>query len=119
MLAFSKDVKSVPSGYTQMMVGLGFGIGPSYEIVIVGNPQANDTKEMLNSLRKHFIPNKIVLLRPSDQKEPDIIRLAKYTEYHSSLDGKATAYVCLDYACKMPTTDTEEMLKLLNVSSNK
>jgi hypothetical protein len=117
MLAFSKDVKSVPSGYTQMMVGLGFGIGPSYEIVIVGNPQAKDTKEMLNSLRKHFIPNKVVLLRPSDQEEPDIIRLAKFTEYQSSLDGKATAYVCLDYACKMPVTDAEEMLKLLNVSS--
>jgi uncharacterized protein YyaL (SSP411 family) len=117
MLAFSRDVKSVPSGYTQMMVGLGFGIGPSYEIVIVGNPEAKDTKEMLNSLRKHFIPNKVVLLRPSDQEEPDIIRLAKFTEYQSSFDGKATAYVCLDYACKMPTTDTEEMLKLLNVSS--
>ena len=119
LLAFSEDVKSVPSGYTQMMVALDFGIGPSYEIVIVGNPQAKDTKEMLNSLRKHFIPNKVVLLRPSDQEEPDIIRLAKFTEYQSSLDGKATAYVCLDYACKMPTTDTEEMLKLLNVSSQK
>jgi len=117
MIAFSKDVKSVPSGYTQMMVGLDFGIGPSYEIVIVGNPEAKDTKEMLNSLRKHFIPNKVVLLRPSDQEAPDIIRLAKFTEYQSSFDGKATAYVCLDYACKMPTTDTEEMLKLLNVSS--
>ena len=117
MLAFSKDVKSEPFGYTQMMVGLDFGIGPSYEIVIVGNPEAKDTKEMLNSLRKHFVPNKVVLLRPSDQEEPDIIRLAKFTEYQSSFDGKATAYVCLDYACKMPTTDTEEMLKLLNVSS--
>jgi hypothetical protein len=117
MLAFSKDVKSVPSGYTQMMVGLDFGIGPSYEIVIVGNPEAKDTKEMLNFLRKHFVPNKVVLLRPSDQEEPDIIRLAKFTEYQSSFDGKATAYVWLDYACKMPTTDTEEMLKLLNVSS--
>ncbi len=117
MLAFSKDVKSEPFGYTQMMVGLDFGIGPSYEIVIVGNPEAKDTKEMLNFLRKHFVPNKVVLLRPSDQEEPDIIRLAKFTEYQSSFDGKATAYVCLDYACKMPTTDTEEMLKLLNVSS--
>ena len=117
MLAFSKDVKSVPSGYTQMMVALDFGISPSYEIVIAGNPQAKDTKEMLKSLRKHFIPNKVVLLRPSDQEEPDIIRIARFTEYQSSLDGKATAYVCLDYACKMPVTDAEEMLKLLNVSS--
>ncbi|MFQ5964735.1 MAG: thioredoxin domain-containing protein [Candidatus Scalinduaceae bacterium] len=119
MLAFSRDVINTPSGYTQMMVALGFGIGPSYEIVIVGNPQARDTKEMLNSLRKHFIPNKVVILKPNNQKLPDIIRLAEFTKDQSSIDGKATAYVCLDYACKMPTTNTKKMLELLNVSSRK
>ena len=119
MLAFSKDVESAPSGYTQMMVALGFGIGPSYEIVIVGNPEADDTKEMLSSLGKHFIPYKVVLLKHDDQETADITRIAEYTEYHSSFDGKATAYVCLDFACKMPVTNTAEMLKLLNVSSSK
>ena len=118
MLAFSKDVESAPSGYTQMMVALGFGIGPSYEIVIVGNPEADDTKEMLSSLGKHFIPYKVILLKHDDQETADITRIAEYTEYHSSFDGKATAYVCLDFACKMPVTNTEEMLKLLNVSSS-
>ncbi len=119
MLAFSKDVESAPSGYTQMMVALGFGIGPSYEIVIVGDPEADDTKEMLSSLGKHFIPYKVVLLKHDDQETADITRIAEYTEYHSSFDGKATAYVCLDFACKMPVTNTEEMLKLLNVPSSK
>ena len=119
MLAFSKDVESAPSGYTQMMVALGFGIGPSYEIVIVGNPEADDTKEMLSSLGKHFIPYKVILLKHDDQETADITKIAEYTEYHSSFDGKATAYVCLDFACKMPVTNTEEMLKLLNVSPSK
>ena len=117
--AFSKDVQSAPSGYTQMMVALGFGIGPSYEIVIVGEPEAEDTKDMLNSLGKHFIPYKVVLLKPADQETSDITSIAEYIEYHSSFDGKATAYVCLDFACKMPVTNTDEMLKLLNVSSDK
>jgi len=119
MLAFSKDVESAPSGYTQMMIALGFGIGPSYEIVIVGNPEAEDTKEMLASLGKHFIPYKVVLLKRDDQETADITSIAEYTEYHSSFEGKATAYVCLDFACKMPVTNTEEMLKLLNVSQIK
>jgi uncharacterized protein YyaL (SSP411 family) len=119
MLAFSSDVINVPSGYTQLMVALGFGIGPSYEIVIVGNPQAKDTKDMLNALRRHFIPNKVVLLKPDNQESPDIIRLAEFTKDQSSIDGKATVYVCLEYACKMPTTDTEKMLELLRVPSRK
>ena len=68
---------------------------------------------MLKSLRKYFIPNKVVLFKPVDQKKPDITRFAKYTEFHSSIEGKATAYVCRDFACKMPVTDTEEMLNCL------
>ncbi len=117
MLAFSKDVKNSPSGYAQMMVGLSFGLGPSYEIVIVGNPQSDDTNVMLKTLRKYFIPNKIVLFKHLDLKTSDITRFAKYTEFHSSIDDKATAYVCSDFTCKMPVTDIEEMLKLLNVPS--
>jgi hypothetical protein len=117
--AFSQDVGVSPSGYTQLMVALGFGIGPSYEIVIVGNPEARDTKDMLEALRRHFIPNKVVLLKPDNQESPDIISLAEFTKDQSSIDGKATAYVCLDYACKLPTTDTEKMLELLKVSLRK
>ncbi len=117
MLAFSKDVKNSPSGYAQMMVGLSFGLGPSYEIVIVGNPLSDDTNVMLKTLRSCFIPNKVVLFKHLDQKASDITRLAKYTEFHSSIGDKATAYVCSDFTCKMPVTDIEEMLKLLNVLS--
>ncbi len=119
ILAFSRVVKESPSGYAQLMVALGFGIGPSYEVVIVGNPQAGDTKDMLNAIRRHFIPNKVVILRPGDQELPDIIRFAEFTKDHSSIDGKATTYVCLNYACKMPTTDIKKMLEVLNVSSRK
>lgn len=116
---FSQDVSAVPSGYTQLMVALDFGIGPSYEVVIVGNPQSKDTKDMLEALRKHFIPNKVVILKPNNQESPDITRFAEFTKSQSSIDSKATAYVCLDYACKMPTTDIEKMLELLKVSSLK
>ncbi len=115
MIAFSGDVKMAPAGYTQMMVGLDFGIGPSYEIVIAGNLQSGDTQDMLNSLRRHFIPNKVVLLRPADEEAPKITLIAKFTEHQLSIDGKATAYVCRDHTCKRPVTNTQEMLELLNV----
>jgi uncharacterized protein YyaL (SSP411 family) len=29
------------------------------------------------------------------------------------LDGKATAYICENYACKLPTTDVAVMVELL------
>jgi uncharacterized protein YyaL (SSP411 family) len=111
---FSATVRESPSSHTLLMAGVDFGIGPSYEVVIVGNPQAMDTREMIQGLRRPFIPNKVVLLRSADQSEPGIERLAEFTKYQSAIDNKATAYVCLNYNCKLPTTDTAKMLELLN-----
>jgi len=112
--AFSEAVKQSPPAYTQLMLAVDFAIGPSYEVVIAGTTGAEDTKAMLRALRTHFAPNKIVLFRPTEKESPDIIGLAEYTKYQSSIDGKATAYVCLNYQCKLPTTDTGKMLELLD-----
>jgi uncharacterized protein YyaL (SSP411 family) len=111
---FSANVREAPSAHTLFMAGVDFGIGPSYEVVIVGNPEATDTREMIQKLRRPFIPNKVVLLRSPDRSGPGVERLAEFTKHQTAIDNKATAYVCLNYNCKLPTTDAAEMLELLN-----
>ncbi len=110
---FSKDVKQIPSGFTQLMVSVDFGVGPSYEVVIVGKSEAKDTEDMLKALRSRFIPNKVTIFRPTEKKSPEIDKLAEFVQYQASIDGKATAYVCLNYACKTPTTEVNQMLELI------
>jgi len=112
--AFAKTVAQSPSAFTQLMVGLDFAVGPSFEVVIAGNRGAADTREMLRALRTKFIPNKVVLLRPSAEPTPEIARLAEFTRYQSDVEGKATAYVCLNFRCTLPTTEVSQMLKSLN-----
>jgi uncharacterized protein YyaL (SSP411 family) len=111
--AFSELVKQFPSGYTQFLTAVDFGIGPSFEIVITGPSGGRDTTEMLAALRKTFVPNRVLLFRPTDQDPPDIDNVAKFIKKHEPIDGKATAYVCQDHFCKIPTTDVDEMLKML------
>jgi uncharacterized protein YyaL (SSP411 family) len=110
---FSESVRMAPSAHTMLMQSLDFAIGPSYEIVIAGNPEADDTKKMLQALGQHFVPNKIVLMRPLDSENSDISKIAEFTKYQKAVNDKATAYVCLNYACKNPTTDPAKMLELL------
>ena len=114
--AFASTVKQFPTAHTQLMSALDFAVGPSYEIVIVGNPQGKDTREMIKALRLLFVPNKVVLLRPANQDSPDISNVAGFTKNLSSIDGKTTAYVCTNYTCNFPTTDTNKMLDLLNAN---
>lgn len=113
--AFSRNVASSPAAYTQLMVAVDFALGPSYEVVVAGEPGAADVSAMLGALRARFVPNKVVLFRP-DGESPAISRLADFTRYQASVDGKATAYVCRSYNCEFPTTDADAMLGLLGVS---
>jgi uncharacterized protein YyaL (SSP411 family) len=113
--AFSGSIKQSPSAHTQLMVALDFGIGPCYEVVIAGKAQEEDTKAMVKALRTRFLPNKVVLLNPNGRESLEIAKLAEFTKNQPSIDGRATAYVCLNYNCKLPTTDINKMLELLNV----
>jgi uncharacterized protein len=110
---FSDAVMQSPGAYTQLMIALDFARGPSYEVVIVGNPQAEDTKAMVKALRKAFVPNKIVIFRPADEEAPEITRLAGFTKDLARLNNKAMAYVCSAFRCELPITETQQMLALL------
>lgn len=112
---FSLTVNQGPASFTQLLVGIDFGLGPSFEVVIAGNSQTQDTQEMLHALRTHFLPNMIVLLNSTEQESPEIIHVVEFIKHQTSRNGKATAYVCLNYVCNQPTTDVDKMLELLNV----
>jgi uncharacterized protein YyaL (SSP411 family) len=114
--AFSAQIEQMPSAHSFFMTAIDFAQGPAYEVVISGNSKNRDTIEMISALRRNFIPSKTVMLRPAEIAEPSIDSLAEFVKGHSIIDQKATAYVCLKNACKTPTTDPMEMLKLLGVS---
>ena len=112
--AFSGQVVQFPSGFTQLLLAVDFAAGPSYEVVIAGDSEDKDTIKMLSALMKRFIPNKVTLFRPTEQVTPEIVHLAEYTKFYDSIDKKPTAYVCSNYTCELPTTDTDQMFKLLD-----
>ncbi len=111
--AFSKEVSTVPVTFTQFLQAVDFSIGPASEVIIVGDLKSKDTKEMLKALRREFVPNKVIVFKPGYEKDPHISRLAPFTKDLVSIDNKATAYVCRDFECKMPTTDINKMLRLI------
>jgi len=115
---FARNVRKAPSAFTQLMVAVDFAVGPSCEVVIAGDSEAEDTGAMLAALRGVYVPNKVVLLRASEQQPPEITRIAGFTEAQTPLKESATAYICLNYSCKQPTTDTGEMLELLQAKSD-
>lgn len=115
--AFSEMVNRMPSAFTLAMVALDFGVGPTCEVVIAGDLDADDTRAMLRALSRPFAPNKVVLVRPTAVAAPAITDIAPFTQAHASIDGQATAYVCRNYQCALPTADVNKMLELLSATS--
>ncbi|MGQ0793652.1 MAG: thioredoxin domain-containing protein [Deltaproteobacteria bacterium] len=112
--AFSKTVNQFPAAYTMLMSALDFASGGSVEVVIAADAEAHGTRQMLKALRREFIPNKVVLLTDG-RDNSEIAKIAEFAKHQVILKGRATAYVCLNYQCNLPTNDPEQMLKLLGI----
>jgi uncharacterized protein YyaL (SSP411 family) len=110
--SFSAQVNRIPLGHTQLMAGLLAAESPSLEVVISGDPDSPDTRDMIQRLREHYSPNMILLLRPAEPDEA-LFGLIPILKEQIPLEGVATAYVCRNFQCNAPTTDVEEMLKLV------
>jgi uncharacterized protein len=111
--AFSGQVSKFPSGYTQFLCALDFALGPCFEVVVAGPSGSHDAMEMVHALRTRFIPNHVALFRPTDKDSSAIDGIAGFIRNHVARDGKATAYLCMNHACKAPITDVDEMLAFL------
>jgi len=108
--AFSGEIGQQPMVYPVALCGLDFTFGPANEIVISGEKDSKDTRAMIDALRKEFRPNQVILLRTPENADA-LAKLAPYTETQLSINGKATAYVCRNFACKVPTNEVATMLE--------
>lgn len=63
--SFSEDVMRLPTGHTYFITAVDFDVGPSFEVVVVGKSGTSDTQNMLNKIKKHYIPNKVVIFKES------------------------------------------------------
>jgi uncharacterized protein YyaL (SSP411 family) len=115
--AFRQAITRTPAAHTHMMMALDFALGPSYEVIIVGDPKMPDTTHMLMALRRQFIPNKVVHFRPANVEEHIIDQFLGFTPHTDPYSAiQATAYVCHNFQCELPTTKVSVMLRQLEAS---
>ncbi|PKN88750.1 MAG: hypothetical protein CVU51_03465 [Deltaproteobacteria bacterium HGW-Deltaproteobacteria-1] len=103
----------MPSAFTQFLCGLDFALGPSKEVIITGDINSEDTREMIGVLRKSFVPNKVVVFLPEGPSRQEMEAVAPFLKSYSSIHGHTTAYVCSNYSCSPPTSDASRMIDLL------
>jgi hypothetical protein len=107
--AFSKRIKAYPSAYAQFLAALEFMIGPSHEIVVVGDLRREATSAMVRAVHRAFLPNKVFLSRGNDEPEGRVDHLAPEVQGLAQADASPAVYLCHDSVCGGALTTVGEV----------
>jgi len=110
---FSGDLVKFPMGYPVLLMALDFSVGPTREIVLAGTPGDGGLEALRARVDRRFAPRTVVALNPTGAAGKEAAALIPYLAGQGPVDGKAAAYVCENYACRLPVTTVEELDALL------
>ena len=100
-----KDAMSEqPTGFGRMLCAAAALLQPSQEIAIVGDPADPATQSLVRAAQQPYLPNTVIAL-----KAPDAESMLPLLAERTLVDGKPAAYVCENYACRLPVTSAEEL----------
>ncbi len=99
------QLKRHPQGFGRTLSAIEFFLGDSKEIVLMGDEDGNLGREVWSEYR----PGKVVV-PANGSTESEMIPLL---QGRAAIDGKPTAYVCENFACRMPVTTVEELKEQL------
>ena len=119
MATFGTRLGHVPESAPQMLVALEWSLSTPKEIIIAGNVASDDTRALLSEIHHRYLPTKVVLLLDSEASRSRITQFLPVAEQMRKLEGKATAYICENYACQLPTTDRTVVGQLLDNQSQR
>jgi uncharacterized protein len=97
-----------PTGFAQWLVAADFALHPPIELAIVGRPDAPETERLLEPAMRGFRPYQVVAVAADPSATAVPLLGGRF-----ALDGRPTAFVCRDFACRQPVTEPEALAALL------
>ncbi|MGQ0669964.1 MAG: thioredoxin domain-containing protein [Actinomycetota bacterium] len=102
-----EHMAGAPTGFGQALSALDVYLSPVREVAIVGDPAAEDTRRLVAEVTGRFLPNHVLAVAaPGD---PDSFEEVELLKGRAPQDGRATAYVCERFACRLPVTEPDAL----------
>ena len=103
-----------PTSHLALAAALDFALGPIMEVVIAGPRADRATQALASMLARQYLPNTVSAWHPVEKDEDRaVFDLIPFLASQPPLDGRATAYVCEDYACRLPVHEPKALLEQL------
>ena len=100
-------------GGAQLLNVLDMILGPTPEIVILGDSEDAETIELLYDLRHRFLPNRVIALAASADGVKSV-NLKDIFAGKQQQGGVVTTYLCENFACQKPVMGQQALGETLN-----
>lgn len=112
--SFATTLSSYPPAMPLLLSAMDFQLDKPKQIVIAGEKGSDDTRALLREIHSRFLPNTLLLLADGGKNQKFLGVHLPFLETVEKREGKATAYVCEDFSCKMPVNTPEGLARLLD-----
>jgi uncharacterized protein YyaL (SSP411 family) len=101
----------IPSSFAAWLNALDFALGPQFQLALIGDHADEKFQTLMRVSDQPFLPR---MVRAGglqhDEGAPALL------SNREPLDGSPTAFLCQGFTCKLPTTDPEQLKKLISES---
>jgi len=104
-------MEQAPSAVSSWLAAVDFLKSGSQEVVLIGKHDDSAIIDMKREVRKTFSPNTVLA---GSNEDPGNDAKSPLLKAREQINGKATAYVCENYACMLPVTSAAELIEQLN-----
>ena len=106
------DMLKQPLAFGYLLCALDDFVGPMDEVAIVGEPDAEGTRTLLNVARHVYRPR--MVLAQAAPGNTEVRAAVPLLANRPLVDDQPTAYVCRGFVCKQPVTQPDELLLQLS-----
>ncbi len=107
--AFRDRWSKAPHALPQMLCALELALEPPRHVVLAGDPARPDFRALAAVLHERLGPRRILLGATGGEAREWLARRAPWLAGMEPRDGRATAYVCEEFACQAPVTEPAEL----------
>ncbi len=106
--SLAANANKVPMAYMNLLNAADLVIHPPREIAIVGTSSDEPTQALIECAYRTYTPGRVIaFLDPADPAAASTATRIPLMKDRTMVGGKATAYVCQNFACKLPVNDVK------------
>jgi len=102
------SAERIPSSFAAWLNALDFALGPQLQLALIGDRTDDKFQILLGVSDQPFLP-RLVRAGGEQHEEGAPVLLSN----REPLDDSPTAFLCQGFTCKLPTTDPEQLKKLI------